>query len=46
MEIKKLLLFATVMVLGSRVLSAQQAPPTERKGQTIKTIASLDVGPH
>lgn len=32
-------------MIGSRVLDAQQTPPTQRKGQTMKTIASLDVGP-
>ena len=32
-------------MIGSQVLSAQQTPPTKGKGQTTKTIASLDVGP-
>ena len=32
-------------VIGSHVLNAQQAPPTAAKGQTIKTIASLEIGP-
>lgn len=32
-------------MIGSQVLSAQQTPPTKAKGQTTKTIASLDVGP-
>jgi len=30
---------------GSQVLHAQQAPPTERKGQIVQTIASLEVSP-
>jgi quercetin dioxygenase-like cupin family protein len=37
-----------VLALGAishHVLNAQQAPPTERKGQTVKTLASLDLGP-
>ncbi len=32
-------------MIGSQVLNAQQTPPTKAKGQTVKTIASLDVGP-
>jgi quercetin dioxygenase-like cupin family protein len=32
-------------MIGSRLLNAQQAAPTQRKGQTVKTVASLDVGP-
>jgi len=32
-------------VMGSQVLNAQQASPTKRKGQTVKTIASLEAGP-
>ncbi len=32
-------------MIGSRALHAQQAPPTERKGQTVQTIASLEVSP-
>jgi quercetin dioxygenase-like cupin family protein len=30
--------------IGSQVLNAQQAPPTAPKGQTVKTIASLEIG--
>ena len=29
---------------GSQVLNAQQAPPTAPKGQTVKTVASLELG--
>lgn len=29
---------------GSQVLNAQQAPPPAAKGQTIKTVASLELG--
>ncbi len=32
-------------MVGSQVLNAQQAPPTQRKGQTVNTIASLGLGP-
>ena len=32
--------------IGSQVLNAQQAPPTAPKGQTVKTIASLEIGTH
>jgi len=32
-------------MIGSRVLSAQQTPPTKAKGITVKTLASLDLGP-
>jgi quercetin dioxygenase-like cupin family protein len=31
-------------MIGSQALNAQQAPPAQKKGQTIKTIASLEVG--
>jgi len=31
--------------IGYRVLNAEQAPPTEAKGQTAKTLASVDLGP-
>jgi quercetin dioxygenase-like cupin family protein len=51
MKRKVLMLTFTLMVgvafgaLGYHVLNAQQTSPTQRKGQTMKTIASLDVGP-
>ena len=32
-------------VIGSHVLNAQQAPPTEAKGQTAKSLTSVDLGP-
>jgi len=32
-------------IIGSQLVNAQQAPPTQRKGQTVRTIASLGVGP-
>ncbi len=32
-------------MIGSQVLNAQQAPPTQVKGVTQKTIASLEIGP-
>ncbi len=32
-------------MIGSQVLSAQQAPPTTVKGVTAKTIASVEIGP-
>lgn len=32
-------------MIGTQALNAQQAPPTERKGQTIQTVASLEIGP-
>lgn len=32
-------------ITGSQLVKAQQAPPTQRKGQTVTTIASLGVGP-
>ena len=31
-------------MIGSQVLNAQQAPPTAPKGQTVKTVASLEIG--
>jgi quercetin dioxygenase-like cupin family protein len=31
-------------MIGSQVLNAQQAPPTAPKGQTVKTVASLELG--
>jgi quercetin dioxygenase-like cupin family protein len=31
-------------MIGIQVLRAQQAPPTERKGQTVNTVASLEIG--
>jgi quercetin dioxygenase-like cupin family protein len=34
-----------VGMLGQQVLNAQQAPPTQVKGQTAKTVASLELGP-
>ena len=30
--------------IGSQVLNAQQVPPTAAKGQTVKTVASLELG--
>jgi quercetin dioxygenase-like cupin family protein len=32
-------------MMGSQLLNAQQVAPTQVKGQTAKTIASLEVGP-
>ncbi len=32
-------------MMGSQVLNAQQVPPITVKGQTVKTIASLELGP-
>ena len=32
-------------MIGSRILSAQQTPPTKAKGVTTKTVASLELGP-
>ena len=32
-------------MIGSRVLSAQQIPPTKAKGVTAKAVASLELGP-
>jgi len=32
-------------MIGTHVLNAQQAPPTQRKGQTVNTVASLEIGP-
>jgi quercetin dioxygenase-like cupin family protein len=32
-------------VIGTRVLSAQQTPPTKAKGQTQKKLVSLELGP-
>ncbi len=31
-------------MIASPVLNAQQAPPTQRKGQTVKVVASLELG--
>jgi|RhiMetdeSRZDD1v2_1073273.scaffolds.fasta_scaffold1874945_1 quercetin dioxygenase-like cupin family protein len=49
---EKVLMFTLTLMVGLalgaicyHVLSAQQTPPTKAKGQTTKTIASLDVGP-
>ena len=49
---RKILMFTLTLMVGIalgaisyHVLNAQQTPPTKAKGQTAKTLASLDLGP-
>jgi hypothetical protein len=33
-----------IALIAAQLLGAQQVPPTEGKGQTVRTIASLELG--
>lgn len=36
---------AGIVLIGAQPLGAQQAPPTQAKDQTVKTVASFDLAP-
>jgi quercetin dioxygenase-like cupin family protein len=43
MKHRAAIIAALVIGMASSVLNAQQTPPTQRKGQTIKVLASLEL---
>ena len=45
MIIVALIVGIAIGLIGSQLISAQQAPPTKNKGVSAKTVASLELGP-